>query len=164
MSRALVDQLLSMLAQSVEPPANAGPTDGWHSLLSNLSSVRNEDWDWLPPGGKRSISHLALHCGFAMRLYASYGFGDATLKRQDAVFPATQTPTKDNVVAWIREGYLALHHGLAASTNEALDDARKTHWGETKPRRWFAVTMIEHNLYHAGEINHIRALAQQNDA
>jgi hypothetical protein len=29
--------------------------------------------------------------------------------------------------------------------------------------RWFIVTMIEHNLYHAGEINHIRALSQGND-
>jgi uncharacterized damage-inducible protein DinB len=163
MSRILVDQLLSILSLSVEPPSNASPTDGWHSLLSNLKTVRDEDWDWLPPDGKRSISHLALHCGFAMRLYANHGFGDATMQTQDAMPPSTMPPTKDNAIAWIREGYLTLHNALAASSDDDLLDMQPTHWGEHKPRRWFATTMIEHNLYHAGEINHIRALAQQND-
>ena len=52
---------------------------------------------------------------------------------------------------------------MASAVDASLDDTRTTHWGEAKPRRWFAVTMIEHLLYHAGEINHIRALAQKND-
>jgi hypothetical protein len=34
-----------------------------------------------------------------------------------------------------------------------------TSWGELKETRW----IIQHDLYHAGEINHIRALHQQND-
>ena len=50
----------------------------------------------------------------------------------------------------------------------ALDDAellrpRMTNWGELKEPRWIIAVMIEHDLYHAGEINHIRTLHQQND-
>ena len=30
--------------------------------------------------------------------------------------------------------------------------------------RWLISAMIEHDLYHSGEINHVRALLQGNDA
>ncbi len=36
-------------------------------------------------------------------------------------------------------------------------------WGNMLPRRFLIKTIIEHDLYHCGEINHIRALAQKND-
>lgn len=163
MHRVLVDQLRSMLNQSFERTPDAGPTDGWHSLMANLEGVRDEDWEWLPADGARSISHLAIHCGFAMRMYADRGFGNAILDMTDAVFPPSSTPTKTAVLPWLRESYQMLRDGLDAFVDDSLGDVRKTHWGESKTRRWFGVTMIEHNIYHAGEINHIRALAQKND-
>ena len=39
----------------------------------------------------------------------------------------------------------------------------RTNRGEMKDLRWIIAAMIEHDLYHAGEINHIRALRQEND-
>jgi hypothetical protein len=44
-----------------------------------------------------------------------------------------------------------------------LEESRKSHWGEMYPVRFFAGVMIQHYAYHAGEINHIRALHQGND-
>ena len=41
---------------------------------------------------------------------------------------------------------------------------RKANWGSEYETRWLMATIIEHDLYHAGEINHIRALAQGDDA
>ena len=38
------------------------------------------------------------------------------------------------------------------------------HRGEPFTIRWFISVMIQHYCYHAGEINHIRALSQRNDA
>lgn len=164
MSRVVVDQLLSMLDQSFERSPDAGPTDGWHSLMANLESVGDEDWEWLPADGKRTIGHLAIHCGFAMRMYADRGFGDATLEMADAVFTRTGgEPSKAAVLPWLREAHGILRDSLVASDDESLGHMRVTHWGERKTRRWFIVTMIEHNIYHAGEINHLRALAQKND-
>ncbi len=51
---------------------------------------------------------------------------------------------------------------------ETLSDAdlgvpRKTNWGELAETRWIVSVLIEHDLYHSGEINHIRALRQGND-
>jgi hypothetical protein len=165
MSRAVGDSLLSMLEQSFMPAPDAGPTDGWHSLLANLENVRDEDWEWLPADGRRSIAHLALHCGFAMRMYADYGFGPGTLQTGNAVLRSPNgMPSKADVIEWLKESYSLLRDGVDSVTDADLSDVVKTHWGEPKMRRWFAVTIIEHNIYHAGEINHIRALAQGNDA
>ena len=33
-----------------------------------------------------------------------------------------------------------------------------------KETRWIISVMITHDLYHAGEINHIRCLSQRDDA
>lgn len=50
----------------------------------------------------------------------------------------------------------------------ALDDGellrpRRTNWGELKETRWIIGVMIAHDLYHAGEINHLRSLRQGDD-
>jgi hypothetical protein len=41
--------------------------------------------------------------------------------------------------------------------------SRPSYWGEERAIRWQVNTMVQHDLYHAGEINHIRALHQEND-
>jgi len=38
-----------------------------------------------------------------------------------------------------------------------------TSWDELKETRWIINMIIQHDLYHAGEINHLRVLHQQND-
>ena len=42
-------------------------------------------------------------------------------------------------------------------------EMRSNHRGEKFPIRWFVGVKIQHFAYHAGEINHIRALHQRND-
>jgi hypothetical protein len=53
---------------------------------------------------------------------------------------------------------------VAALTDDELYRVRPGYWAEPKPLLDTIVVMIEHDLYHAGEINHIRALHQGNDA
>ena len=55
-----------------------------------------------------------------------------------------------------------------ASVRALPDDAelgreRLTNWGERLPTRTIIRMMIAHDFYHAGEINHIRALLQGTD-
>ena len=50
-----------------------------------------------------------------------------------------------------------------ALDNGELLRPRMTNWGELKETRWIIATLIEHDLYHAGEINHIRSLRRQQD-
>ena len=61
------------------------------------------------------------------------------------------------------EGQRRLREHLAALNDDDLLKLRRANWGEMKETRWLIKTLIEHDVYHAGEINHLRALAQQND-
>jgi hypothetical protein len=44
-----------------------------------------------------------------------------------------------------------------------LDFERLANWGEYLPTRFIIRIMLEHDVYHAGEINHLRAVLQGND-
>ena len=78
--------------------------------------------------------------------------------------PAVDFTNRDEVVAWLTEGHHRLRNSVAALEDDAeLLELRPSYWGEPRAIRWQINTMIQHDLYHAGEINHIRALHQEND-
>ncbi len=142
--------------------AFAGPD--WHSLLSNLNTVAPDDWAWVPPGGARSIRAIVRHVGRVKLMAYDQAFGGGTLTWDDA---GGDEETSDirTAIAWLRMGHARLRGGIAALTDDAeLLRPRRANWGELKETRWLImVSMIQHDLYHAGEINHLRALHQGAD-
>ena len=53
---------------------------------------------------------------------------------------------------------------FAALVGDAeLLQPRPANWGELKEMQWLITVLIGHDLYHAGEINHLRALLQKTD-
>ncbi len=144
--------------------AFAGPD--WHSLLRNLSTVTSEDWTWVPPGGERSIRDIVRHLGRVKLMAHDQAFGEGTLTWDDPRLDGDEA-TRDipSAIAWLRGGHERLRAGIAALADDAeLLQLRRTNWGELRETRWvIAVTMIQHDLYHAGEINHLRSVHQGRD-
>ena len=139
--------------------------DATHSLAANVASVRAEDWDWLPPNGARSIRAIVLHAGSAKRLYVDRAFGDGTLAMDDPLVQgegALDTP--EGAAEWLREAHEGLRAALAGLDDAELEGERPTPWGGAMPLADLLHMLLRHDLYHAGEINHLRALAQDNDA
>jgi hypothetical protein len=68
-----------------------------------------------------------------------------------------------SAIEWLREGHARLHRRIASLGDDDLPRLRGHHSGTPRVTRWIIKTMIEHDLYYAGEINYIRALRQQND-
>lgn len=138
----------------------------WHSLLSNLNAVAPEDWEWVPPGGARPIRQIVQHVGRAKAIAYDQAFGGATLTwddpQEDWDEATVDIPT---AIAWLRACQERLRSGVAALPDDAeLLQQRRTNWGELwETRQIITVTMIQHDLYHAGEINHLRALHQNAD-
>ena len=131
----------------------------------NLRTVSASDWLWTPGGGQRSICKIAVHVGACKYMYDNHAFGDAHLFWTDALVEPwpDNPPAKDEVLAWLCEGQRRLREHVAALSDDDLLELRRANWGEMKETRWLIKTLIEHDVYHAGEINHLRALAQHND-
>ena len=157
MARAGIEQYLYLL-----DAAFAGPD--WHSLLTNVRALEPEDWLWLPPDGE-----MVAHVGVCKYMYENHAFGDAALgwdqplTEERRLASATQSAVAE-LIAWLEEAQRRLRSSVDALADDAeLFRPRKTNWGEMKETRWIVKSMIEHDLYHAGEINRMRALRQRND-
>jgi uncharacterized damage-inducible protein DinB len=156
MTEPAVSQLLYLLDEAFEDQK-------WHSLLNNLRDVKPDDWTWVPPDGRRSIRDIVLHTGGAKRMYHNQAFGDGALNWDDPVIENHEAVAGiQPAIEWLRQGHQRLRESIASLSDDELLQLRKTHLG-MKETRWIISVMITHDLYHAGEINHIRCLRQQND-
>jgi hypothetical protein len=136
----------------------------WHSLLGNLRSVTPDDWEWVPPGGRRSIRDIVHHVGGCKFMYHNQAFGDGRMTWTDPrIEDPTPCATIESAVAWLREGQALVRAGLAALDDADLLGLRRSPQGKLRETRWIIAIMIQHDLYHAGEINHIRCLHQGDD-
>jgi hypothetical protein len=155
MSRTGIEQYVFMLDQAFESP------DGWHSLLRNIDPVRGDDWDWVAPGGKRSIRQIAGHCS-AIYMWENHVFGDGSMNWDTIPGPADfRVPS---ILEWLRGGVAKFRAGIEAlADDDELVRPRKAPQGMMVETRWCISIMIQHLLYHSGEINYIRALKQGND-
>jgi hypothetical protein len=142
--------------------AFSGPD--WHSLLTNLSAVTPDDWTWVPPGGSRSIRDIIRHVGGSKLMYHEYAFGEAKLTFDDPLVDGVGVlDTTESAAGWLRDIHAQLRESVAALNDAELSRPRLTNWGEQKETRWIISTMIQHDLYHAGEINHLRSLRSGRD-
>jgi uncharacterized damage-inducible protein DinB len=141
-------------------------SDPKHSLLANLHDLHAEEWTMLPAGGGRSVADIVEHVAWTKWIYEDHAFGPAAL-RWDEPPPvpagAHSRPTAE-LLAWLTEGQRRWLAGVKSLAYDAeLDRPRGVHWGGPIPTRTIIHITIAHDLYHAGEINHLRALLQGTD-
>lgn len=159
-SRVAIDTLAWLIEEAFDG-------DPLHSLLANLHDLSEEDWTALPDGSGRSIADILEHVGWSKWMYEDYAFGSGTMRgNQPPLIPAggARSRPREELLAWLREG----HEHWLASVRALPDDSelnweRLTNWGEWLPTRVIIRIMIAHDLYHAGEINHLRAMLQSTD-
>lgn len=142
--------------------------DRQHSFLSNLSAVPPSDWRRAPPGGTRTVADIVGHVGWCYFMYWNYAFGDCQLKgNSPLVEPACLRDfcpgNVPSVLAWLRGGHRRFQSAVSQLDDSELVAPRMTNWGEPAETRWIISEIIEHDLYHAGEINHLRAVLQGDD-
>ncbi len=159
MTRSAIEQMLYMMDSAFDGK-------DWHSVMTNLGSVKDDEWDWAPPGGKRTISSLVRELGECKYVYDSHAFGDGSIRwdHPGSIPAVPEGAPPSQVIQWLREAHSVVRGHLAAMPeDDGLVQECMSQWGRLVERRFLVKTMIEHDLYHAGEINHIRALAQGDD-
>lgn len=137
------------------------------SLMASLRELRDEDWTAIPLDAGRSIADILEHVGWSKWMYEDYAFGTATLQGdQPPLTPAggVRARPRLELLYWLKEGHRRWISSVRALANDSeLDRERLTNWGERLPTRTIIRKMIAHDFYHAGEINHLRAMLQGND-
>jgi DinB superfamily len=168
MGRVAVEQLLYLMDEAFE---SADEED----LLGNLRSVSEAEWVAIPPGCERSIRQIVGHIGACKYMYDNYAFGDCRMTWEEPVSGLgvrmedlqsrriDPEPPMHAVITWLREGHRRLREHVAELDDSELVKLRRPPEGETRETRWIIANMIRHDGYHAGEINHMRALIQGND-
>ena len=66
------------------------------------------------------------------------------------------------VIPWLRDVHGRLMADGALSDEDLLKP-RRANWGEDKETRWLLSTLLEHDVYHGGEINRIRSVLSGED-
>ena len=159
-SRTAIDTLAWLIEEAFEG-------DPSHSLLVNLRDLREEDWTATPSGSTRSIADILEHVGWSKWMYEDYAFGPGMMRGdQPPLVPAggARSRPHDELLAWLKEGHQRWLASVRALSDDAeLDRERLTNWGDRLPTRVLIRILIAHDLYHAGEINHLRALLQETD-
>ena len=159
-SRAAIDTLAWLIEEAFQG-------DPSHSLLANLRDLKDEDWTALLPGGDRSIADILEHVAWAKWMYEDYAFGSAALRGdQPPLVPAQGARSRPHaeLLAWLEDGQRRWLASVRALPDDAeLGRDRLTNWGERLPTRVIIRIMIAHDLYHAGEINHLCALLHGSD-
>ena len=157
--RSSIEQYLYLMDEAFDVPGN-------HPLLANLRSLAGDDWLWAPPGGERTIFQIVQHVGECKYVYDNHAFGDGSMRwDRPGTIPSVEPGTDPaGIVEWLREGHRRLRDNVAALEDDGeLVQPRRANWGQSYETRWLVNAMIQHDLYHGGEINHIRALRQGND-
>lgn len=139
--------------------------DPFHAFRKNLTSATAAEWEVRPSDwsveefGTRpelSICDIALHVGVALVMYADRAFGDATLEWAEIPRPERDIPS---VLAWLDEGQAAFAAGIAGLSDDAqLAEERQAPWRALMRREQLISLMVNHCLYHSGEVNRQRAL------
>jgi len=135
------------------------------SLLANLASVDEARWRALPAGAVRTVESVALHVGTCKVMYDEYAFGPGELRWDDAEllpWPEGRAPM-DETIGWLKAVHARFVDHVRTLTDGGLEAPRRANWGELKPTRWLISTILQHDTYHAGEINHLRSLLAEDD-
>jgi hypothetical protein len=135
------------------------------SMLGNLATVDDDSWRALPPSGKRTIESVVRHVGSCKIMYDEYAFGEQRLSWEDpTLIPwADGGAPRGEAIEWLTGAHERLMEHVRALEDEDLERPRRANWGEDRETRWLLSTLLQHDGYHAGEINHVRALLSSDD-
>ena len=139
----------------------------WHSLEAALRGLADADAAWTPthyrgfPWSKGSIREIVLHVAADMLVQHSMAFGDGSLNWEKVLeLPEAREGTLAASRRLLQRGANELYHTLSGLTDEDLSRTVTTWGGKKMSAEHFFDMLIEHALYHAGQIRYIRCLIE----
>ena len=157
--------LLAYLMDEAFSGAGIEESNESQSLMANLATVADDMWRAEVPGAVRTIESIALHVGACKVMYRDHAFGarELTWESPEVQPWADGAAPKSETLDWLRTTHAQLMRHVAALSDGDLYQPRLANWGEQRETRWLLSTLLQHDAYHAGEINRIRSLLAGED-
>lgn len=123
------------------------------SVEANVAGLTEEELSWTPATGGRSILAVLHHLGIGKLIAADRCFGSGSLRFEDVTPPDSLR----DLLRWLIQAHEAIREPLGFLRDPQLDEPRLIA-GRSLPVERILERSIEHDLYHAGEINVLRDL------
>lgn len=139
--------------------------DANHSVLGNLANVTDDDWLWAPSPEGRTIADIVEHIGSGKYGYHSAMFGDGSYVAggADQKFAAHPGRERGEMMTWLQRAHEMLLEGIAGLSDADLERPPRGDKFQGMQLQHLIYIGVVHDLYHAGELNHLRSIAQGND-
>jgi hypothetical protein len=160
-----IDEVVYVLQEAFSGAGIEESNEG-QSFMQNLLSVEGSMWRTVPDGGVRTIESIALHVGSCKVMYDEYAFGSGRLFWGDPEvqpWPPGEAPF-EATIGWLHDVHGRFVEHVRALRDDDLAAPRSTNWGELRETRWLISTIAQHDVYHAGEVNHLRSILAASDA
>jgi len=154
--------------------------DAWNTLQRALNGLQEEQFWWCPsenawtlrntdgvwnldydapvpiPKGPHSVAWLIVHLASCKIMYVEYAFGEGKLSWDDLSLPSSLY----DALVYLTTSHQSLRVAVEKLTDENLPQVRKTNWGELWSTEKIIWTMIQHDIYHGGQIQAVRKIFQ----
>lgn len=131
----------------------------WHSLMSSLDGVRNEAFDALPPRHNGfpwmdgSIRDIVSHVAGDKLVQLNHAFGDGAMN-----WESVPVDKNHDLLEQLKTSQEAL---IVAISGAGDLHEKVTSWGGKRlSAQDLFLMLIEHDIYHAGQIRYIRNLVE----
>lgn len=153
-----VKQKVELLLTLQERAFRSSP---WHSLLNSLDGIPPEMFSRAPdrhsgfPWMDGSVRDIVYHVAGDKFVQHSQAFSDGSLTWDNV--PVTRGPI-EAMLKHLFDAHALLVEALKQQTDETLTRKVRTWGGKRMSVRNFFLMLIEHDLYHAGQIRMLRNL------
>lgn len=132
----------------------------WCPVPDCLAISRDESGRWRyirhgpEPAPVATIGWLVVHLALCKVMFHEYAYGSARLTWPEMAVPHTA----GGAVEVLERGQGLLRADLEGLSDAALDEPRRTHWGQVWPAWRIFSVMVDHDALHGGAIGGLRDL------
>ncbi len=165
-------KIISMLEQELN--------NVFQELVKSLEKISKEEAQWLPSSNSMTLDTIkqwnekgnvwiksqtldplstiefkVIHLAQCKLMYDEYAFRDGILNWCDI-----ESPEWPDCIDYLTQTQARLIESIQALLDNKLEESVPTNWGELWPVKKIIFTMIQHDIYHLGQIYTVKHLYQ----
>ncbi|MFX0182908.1 MAG: DinB family protein [Candidatus Hodarchaeota archaeon] len=148
-------ELVQLLAKIPKEEAQWNPSP-YSRTLETIKQWNKKGNEWIATqklDPVSTIEYKVVHLAQCKLMYDEYAFREGTLNWNDL-----ECPEWPHCVDYLKKAQTRLMASIQIQTDNQLEEFVPTNWGDVWPVKQIIYAMIQHDIYHFGQINTIWSL------